>query len=634
MALTPEEEKRLAELKRKVGSKALAEFGYSPNEAADISATDRALVKTFAADPEQQLKYIKKNYPDLDVVLNEGEVYAKKRGVNEPYKAMDPEFSPISSPRSTLRDIPQDIAESLYDITGGVGQGIATTAGAAMGAPMGPVGVAAGGAAASGASGAAIEGFRQMLGRALGVNEEFAPKQIGMAGAVGLAAPAVGAGIGKGIQAVGKGAKWLGKGMSKFTEQEAEQYLQNPAAVQEAVSLLEDKYNADIARDKASVVLNRLADTLSKYGKGIDKELTQLLEGKNVPLNIQKIRAMTEHLSDVPSYDAQSLKAEADALLDLAEKNYAQYVQRPIAQAAQAEMPGVMAEAAKKVEGSIIPGQPLAAAEEAAAQGELFSLGSLTKPQLEASLKAEQGSLFAPLKVAATEAPVLQEGVQPFVAREAEMVSPTVKMLGEEAQAALFEPGVVLKPGYEKNLSEVYTPAALARRLKQIFGQEAYSRKQPNFKGKTPATSEQLSSVVEAIATPINEIEGARGLNMLLQENIPLREEVRRAATTDPVSFLKSLSSKNVSAMAAAARKTGDRSAIDFAEQLGAARKIIGTTPSGVSKAEFIPAIGRKMMQAGQRAEKSTKAEKAISKSASLWQQVLNELNKKGETSL
>lgn len=634
MALTPEEEQRLAELKRKVGNKALSEFGYSPSESADISATDRALVKTFAANPEQQLNYIKKTYPDLDVVLNEGEVYAKKRGANEPYKAMDPEFSPISSPMATLKDIPQDIAESIYDIGGGVAQGAATAGGAVLGSAAGPVGTAAGGAAASAASGAGIEGLRQMLGRALGVNEEYDPGQIGMAGAVGAAAPAAGALVGKGVQVAGKGMKWLGKGLSKFTENEAEQYLKNPEAVKEAVNLLQDKYNADIARDKAGAVLNKLGETLSKYGKGVDKELTELLEGKNVPLNLEKIKAMTEHLSDVPGYDTPSLKAEAEAILNQMENSYAQLVRKPMSQAAQAEMPGVMSSMAKKVEGQIIPGQPITPVEEMAAQGELFTPASMTKRQLESSLAAEQGDLLAPLRVKATEARTLQEGFQPFVAKEAEMVSPTVQRLGEEAQPVLFEPGRVVKPDYEKNLSEVYTPASLARRLKQIFGEEAYSRSKPTFKGKTTATSEQLSSTAEAIATPINKIGGAKRLNEMLQENIPLRDEVFKAAETDPISFLKSLSSKNVSAMAAAARKTGDRSAIDFAEQLGAARKIIGTQPSGVSKTEFLPMVGRGMMTKGESMSKSTKAGKSLSKSAALWEELIKEINKRGETSL
>lgn len=639
MALTPEEEQRLAELKRQVGSKALSAFGYEPNESADISAVDRGLAKTFASNPEEQLKFIKKNYPDLDVVLNEGEVFAKKKGASEPYKAMDPEFSPLSAPMSTLKDIPQDIAESLYDIAGGAAQGLATGAGALAGAPAGPVGMAAGGAAASAGSGAGIEGLRQMLGRALGVNEEYDPGQIGMAGAIGAIAPAAGAAVGKGVQAAGKGAKWLGKGLSKFTEGEAEQYLKNPQAVQEAVDLLGDKYNADIAREKAGAVLKKLGDTLGEYGASLDKELSELLQGKNVPLNIEKIRAMTQHLSDVPGYESPSLKEEAEVILDQLERGYAQLVQKPVVQGVQAEMPGVVSPMAKKVEGKIIPGQPaqpLMPAEEAALQGELFGPGTLTRKDLEASLAAEQGDLLAPLRARAPQQTVM-EGYQPFVAKEATeatMMPPTVRAMGGEAQGALFRPETVLKPEYEKNLSEVFSPAELARRLKQVFGKEAYSKKIPGYKGKTEATSEQLSSVAEAIGIPINKIPGAKTLNEMLQQNIPLRDEIKKASATDPVGFLKSLSSKNMANLAAAARKTGDKTAMEFADQLGAARTILGTSPATLEKSQFMPSIGRALMRGGEKASKSTKAGKGISKSAALWEALMTELNKQGETSL
>lgn len=290
MALTKEERAKLEELKSSVAAKAISAYGLSPNEAADISFVERIVAKNFAANPEKQLDYLKKKNPNMDFVLKDGEVFAKKAGANEKYKALDPEFSPLSSPLTTLKDLPQDIADIAYDIPAAAAQDAAALAGAIPGVALANAPLAVGGASsASAATAAGAETLRQMLGSALGIEDNISGKDVAAMTAAGAIAPGAGRLATKAGSALWGLGKEAARRTAQFTKEEMEQYLRNFPKVKEAVGLMGESKNLPVAAEQARGALQKMRDTIRQAGLEDSKLLDDLYAGNFIDVDANKV---------------------------------------------------------------------------------------------------------------------------------------------------------------------------------------------------------------------------------------------------------------------------------------------------------------------------------------------------------
>lgn len=677
MALTPDEQQEYEQLKKELGTQALSQFGYSPNEAADISVEHRAKAKLFAANPEQQLSYIKKNYPDLDVVLNQGEVYAKKRGVNEPYKAMDPEFSPWSSFSSTVKDLPQDVLESLYDVGGGAVQGAATTIGALPGVlSFNPLLAAGGAVGASAASGAGVEGFRQMLGKALGVNEEYDPGQIGMATAVGAVSPAVGAAASKGLQAAGKGLKWLGAGMTKFTPEEVSTYLEQMPAVNRIKDLLTSRQEHVLNKEAADTI-SGVRGTLAKAGMNVDKELKEILENKRVGVNLEQIKAKAASIiNNLPEDEANQFKAIIGDLENTLSGYKAAEKAIPPAQGdlfggmIKGEENILMSEPEKKVVSSkLVPDETLLDVEKISrktpAQMErelewyMQNKEFMDKLPPEARKKLEESGM---LQQFMDEYPISQKTPAEIDESLKKYYDQVSKYTAAQEDVARKNLGSELAGGYQmeafpfetpvtKGVSEadqllalgpmssssVSAEANQARRLKQLLQSAAkYGKTESLASGKSgAAASKDIARLADKLGAQLKEIDGVASRDNLMRAGITIQKLLEKKEKA-PLTFLSSMNDDTRALISAAAEKTGDKRLIDLANQLSVAKKILKTAPEAITKEQFLPATGRGLIRMGQKMA-TEKAPSKISKSgaaSALWEEIMKEINKQGDTSL
>jgi hypothetical protein len=246
-------------------------------------------VKALGTNADQAAKYLKSKNPGMDFVIQDGEIYGKKMGEKGAYKALDPSSLELA-----------DIADLAYDIPAGFVQGAATTAAALPGIALLNPPLAVGGAmAGSAASGAALEGFRQMLGKSLGVSEEFSPGQIAMAGGIGALAPGASQLIAKGgkaaVPAIKKGVGRL-MGMSKS---EAQAMLENPNLFETAKQAFQGNASAAVETQAATkAAFSNLVEDLKQVGLSENEALNLSLAGTNVDVDMNSIRKAFSQITD------------------------------------------------------------------------------------------------------------------------------------------------------------------------------------------------------------------------------------------------------------------------------------------------------------------------------------------------
>jgi hypothetical protein len=290
----------------------LVAFGVNEKEAMDIPLTQRVAVKALGTNAEQAAKYLKSKNPGMDFVVQDGEIYGKKMGEKGAYKALDPSSLELA-----------DIADLAYDIPAGFVQGAATTAAALPGiALLNPPIALAGASAGSAASGAALEGFRQMLGKSLGVAEEFYPGQTAAAAGIGLLAPGVSQLIAKGgkaaVPAIKKGVGRL-MGMSKS---EAQAMLENPNLFETAKQAFQGNASAAVETQAATkAAFSNLVEDLKQVGLSENEALNLSLAGTNVDVDMNSVRSAFSQITD------KRARAKAAELL-LKARQY-QVAQRP-----------------------------------------------------------------------------------------------------------------------------------------------------------------------------------------------------------------------------------------------------------------------------------------------------------------
>lgn len=348
----------------------------------------------------------------------------------------------------------------------------------------------------------------------------------------------------KGVGTVGKAV--AGK-FSQFRPEEAEQYLKNPAAVKEAVSLLSNTKNLDVAQQKAFEAINKMRNTLAQYGKEADVEMNNLLEGKNVQANLNSLKEMAEGMP-------AKKKAEYLGIIKKAEKDLEAY--RPF----EPEF-GTTTARQQGVEGLTYPQTqpqmaPPSVTEVIPEQQSLFDISS--------TIKKEPEFLIPPKTVEKVEGQII-----PGKPRYSEYFSPEAVKFSQMMQEPLPLPARGIRP------EAATIPAQEARRLKQILQAEAsYGKSSPVTAVGTPRYTEYADEA-NKLAESLREIDKVKELDDYMRQGIVSQEALEKAEAA-PLQFLKTQSEDITAALSRAARRTGNEEVFDLANQLGAARKIIG----------------------------------------------------------
>lgn len=647
MALSKEELAEQKRLKSEIAQEAIDAFGLSPDEAADISIVERIAAKATGANPQEQMNYIKRERPDLDVVLHDGEVYAKKAGSEEKYKAMDPEFSPWSSPISTLKDLPQDAADLIYDVPAGLIQGAATVAGAAPGAALlNPPLAVAGASAASAASGAGLEFLKQGLGRVLGVNKNFDGGQILMSGGTGLVAPGAGVALSKVARGTGGLYNAAARKMSQFTKGEANQYLKNGKSVKEAVDLLSDSGNLDVVQKKAHDSINKIRMTLASAGKNADKEVKDLLEGKKIDVNLSSIKNKLDPImNNLPEEEANKLRS----LIGELESTYKAYGPMEDVNYNQQMVEAVQPSMEIKKATDTVSGEVEAQIPESS---NLFDgvggIESVSKPQEYATAQQIANEFGIPLKdaeMALTSGQLknaLQQNSMPFekvvqTSKPYTFVRPAVPYTETKYYGRnMVQPSLPMQ-AMEENA--VALDANKARELRQLLQKAAkYGSKENMSTGKSSGpASKDIERLAGSLNDKLNEVPGVKDLTGSMQSGIQLQKTLAQKEFK-PIAFLKTGAEDDMATIAAAAKKTGSKEVYDLKDQLSAARKIIGKGDSDDWTTRGAMRMGgRAGLQVGDFASKLglTKAPEVSGRRGQmLWLELMNELNKENGDSI
>jgi len=374
-----------------------------------------------------------------------------------------------------------------------------------------------------------------------------------------------------GVKGLGKvGTAMAGK-LSQFTPEEASQYLRNAPAVKEAVQLLGSKESLDIAQEKAFQAINKMRDTLAKAGINADAEMNALLEGKNVTLNLNSIKEMAQELP-------AKAKNEVDAIIKRTEKNLEAY--RPF-------QPEFLTEQSRQkgVEGltnfpkspEIIPSEVATKIEE---QPSLFGFENLPEVTPPEFARTPQPPFFEELPKSST-AQIPEFMLSPLETSKipAGMTKGTPgfsEYFPSEAvpySQLLQEPLPLPARSTLQELSTVSAPEA--RRLKQIAQEEAaYGKSVPVTAKGTPRYTE-YADFANMVNERLRNIEGAKALDDFMRQGLVAQQALEQGERA-PLQFLKTQSEDTTAMLARAARRTGDKEVFDLANQLSAARKIIG----------------------------------------------------------
>lgn len=431
-----------------------------------------------------------------------------------------------------------------------------------------------------------------------------------------------------GVKGAGKLGTAIAGKFSQFTPDEATQFLRNPEAVKQATQLLGDKTSLDIAQEKAFEAVAKMRDTLKKAGLAADKEMNELLEGKNIQFNLDKIKQMA---SDLPGKQ----KSQVDAIVSRAEKDLEAY--RPF----EPEFLSTTAEQ-RGVQGLEVP--------------EVKTTAEMRPPSVVQEVEI-QPDLFAPQTVTKVEPGMTSPQVRQLGAGGSEVVPATMipsEAVDETVQMALFPelrsaqlrggvtPPQVVRPGSSEyfppeasRFSELLQeplplparstrpeaatiPASLARRLKQIFQEEAsYGKSSPVTAKGTPRYTE-YADVANELNQELRKQAQVQALDDYMRQGMVAQQALEQGERA-PLQFLKTQSEDTTAMLARAARRTGDKEVFDLANQLSAARKIIG-------KGDYDDWVSRSGLRLAGRA--SLKAIDTFSKKGKATQDMINKVMK------
>lgn len=400
--------------------------------------------------------------------------------------------------------------------------------------------------------------------------------------------------IGEAVTAGAKGLGTLGEmaatKLSQFTPEEAKQYIRNAPAVKEAVKLLGGKENLDIAQEKAYAALNKMRETLAKAGIQADAEYNELIQGKNVTLNLNTIKELARDLPEKTKNEVLNIAKKVETNLEA----YRPF--QPEFATTEARQKGVEGLTYAPKQPEIIPSEVAIAAEE---QPSLFDLGVPSGPQRDLLMPPTQAT-----KIPASTTKAMP-GFSEYFPSEA---TPFSQMLQEP-----------LPIPARSTLPELATVGAPeARRLKQIAQQEAaYGRSVPVTAKGAPRYTE-YADIANMINEQLRTIEGTKALDDFMRQGMVLQEAIEKGEMA-PLQFLKTQSEDVSATLARAAKRTGDKGVFDLANQLSAARKIIG-------KGDYDDWVSRAGLRLAGRA--SLKAIDKFAQTGKATQQMLNTVMK------
>jgi hypothetical protein len=158
----------------------------------ELTMADRLITKNFANNNEAAVNYLQKQHPDLEISIKNDQIVARSRNAttNEPYKVLDPDKGTLGNLNPFSTEFYKDIADAGYDTLAGAASAAAAGAGGVAGAPTVAGALPAAAAAGAGTS-AALEGLRQKIGNALGIDQGTDWANIGVSGLAGAATPAL-----------------------------------------------------------------------------------------------------------------------------------------------------------------------------------------------------------------------------------------------------------------------------------------------------------------------------------------------------------------------------------------------------------------------------------------------------------
>ena len=382
--------------------------------------------------------------------------------------------------------------------------------------------------------------------------------------------------IGEAVTAGAKGLGTLGEmaatKLSQFTPEEAKQYIRNAPAVKEAVKLLGGKENLDIAQEKAYAALNKMRETLSKAGIQADAEYNELIQGKNVTLNLNTIKELARDLPEKTKNEVLNIAKKVETNLEA----YRPF--QPEFATTEARQRGVEGLTYAPKQPEIIPSEVAIAAEE---QPSLFAMEALPEtappqfvrtpqpPFMEQVATPKAGPSQMDFLMSQLEATKVPAGTTKAMPGFSEYFPSEATPFSQMLQEPLPIPA-------RSTLPELATVAAPeARRLKQIAQQEAaYGRSVPVTAKGAPRYTE-YADIANMINEQLRTIEGTKALDDFMRQGMVLQEAIEKGEMA-PLQFLKTQSEDVSATLARAAKRTGDKGVFDLANQLSAARKIIG----------------------------------------------------------
>lgn len=233
----------------------------------------RFVYKNFGADPVASFNYLQKENPDFEFKKDKsGEVLARKRGTQN-WGRLDPKGFDW-----------RDLTDVIYDVPAALVQGAVTAASGLAGALGGGIGAIPAAMVGSTVSGAGLEGLRQLIGRGMGIEDNFSGQDMGIAVASGAASPLLfgtGAGVKEALKAAGKeGAKQTAKeilqaqrGVLGRRYDAAAGYIgpklgtvvsgENPKVIKKAAGMLKEILEADKNPEVTTIPLAKAAQEIN-----------------------------------------------------------------------------------------------------------------------------------------------------------------------------------------------------------------------------------------------------------------------------------------------------------------------------------------------------------------------------------
>jgi hypothetical protein len=309
----------------------------------DLSWYHRAVVKNFSTNPESSVKYLQERYPQYEVTHDKDNILFRKPGENQ-YTRLDPKGFDWQDLTDVGYDIPGGVATTAASAAGGLAGGVATL-------PSGGWGAIPGAMAAGAAGGAGVEGVRQGIGSALGLDNNMSLKDVGIASAVGGASPLV-FGTGAGVNMVAKEA--LEQGLTKDAAQTLlkQQSGAFGRLAPKVGGLLSGIPADDLATastrlpelkaiesggvtDLAKSTQESLASTLRQAKKSTGEELQNVIESSGEKVNLKSTKAkLTELLNELKGSGLQNQATKDE--IDLVESNIKNLFSQEAAPAQQA----------------------------------------------------------------------------------------------------------------------------------------------------------------------------------------------------------------------------------------------------------------------------------------------------------